>query len=149
MAVGVVRLNKAIRKRMKTSSSGSAARTLLVALGIIPTALLTIYFGGLLTLMGIGALSEGERMGAFFLAWVFAGVFGLVALGRGAARFDAADFRLKRWESAGLICGFLACLPLPFFIYPLGVVHLTTLWIYLPITSSAIAGIVVIGNSKR
>lgn len=113
-------------------------------MGLVPTATLTLYFGGLLTVMGIGALSHGESIGGFFLAWVFSGVFGLLALGSGIRRFGAADFSLKRWEVFGIIFGFLACVPFPFWIRPHEGAELNIALFYLPITASAITGVVLL-----
>ena len=132
---------------MKTSPRIS--RWLLICIGVVPTGLLTLYLGLLGVGMGIEALADGELIGAFFVTWVAAGVFGLVALGSAAARFGIDGFRLRRWEASGIACGLLACLPFPYLIYPRGVVTLSTLWVYGPVVSSAICGIVVSVSSIK
>jgi hypothetical protein len=122
---------------------------LLICIGVVPTGLLTLYLGLLGVGMGIGAIAEGELIGAFFIIWVASGVFGLVALASSAARFGADGFRVRRWEASGIACGLLACLPFPYFIYPRGVVSLSTLWVYGPVVLSAICGIVVSVSSTK
>ena len=120
----------------------------MIGLGVVPTGLLTLYLGSMGLFVGVAALAEGDVFGSLMVAWVLAGVFGLVALATASSRFGAGDFGLKRWEVVGVSCGLAACAPFPFLVYHADGFHPSNVYVFAPVSLSAVCALVII-SSKR
>jgi hypothetical protein len=100
---------------MKSRSRGLLPKALLFSFGIDPTMIVAISVGALGGWTGVIALSKGDPGVAPLIAWLGAGVFGLISLVSTSTRFEEPGFELRRWEISGLILGPLACIPFPAF----------------------------------
>jgi hypothetical protein len=120
---------------------------IVLVFGVIPAGVVAVTYGSFGVIMGFEALWEREVMGALFVIWPVAGLLGLIALVSASTRLGTQSFRLKPRELCGVICGFVASVPIIYMMLRGGVFQPRSLWIIMPMALSIGSAIWIVAAS--
>ena len=133
---------------MNPQTNERFAQAALLLFGVIPTGLVVFFLGPMGLCVGVVAAATCNLKLALLAPWVLGGIFGVVGLFSSSVRFDARHFKLKGWERWALICGWIACVPFPFYFHDAGPFDRGLLIYYVPISLSAISAATIVIRSQ-
>ena len=124
-----------------------SAHNVVLFLGVIPSAIITVSLGGFGVIVSIPEVAKGDVASATFVSWVLAAVFGLFALASSSTRLGAPGFRLKIWETIGLLIGLGAAVALGSVFHRYGNFSWQILLILGPVTGSVFASLAILAKA--